>query len=242
MRTTLFIFVITITPTFAGGQLREPGDWGPNGVTALLDKAGDCYWHDSLYCAEPDPRGFVRHWGREYEYKTKYPRPPVGSLIPGYARIYEVDSLPEGALRSERSALLLRFIPESSFPPAMRRKQFSFATSVGAVTTVGRDREPNPPRPLLVYDTHLRVVRVDRPAGDETPATAAIEVWKEGGEAQRRTETLKTGDTLRAGRWTFRVSNVVPPDETTKVVGWVEFFLVGVDEKPAAEEKPVAKP
>lgn len=210
-----------------------PGTPGPESAHSVLVEGvpgyAGCYWGGGEILL----KGTLDEW----TYRVYYPKPELGDLIPDLGRVYRVTAFPENLPRFRKGVMELEAISDNNLPPDIRPKCYTLAVSPGAVLNIGQDPAQWPPLDLRKSLTeHLRVEKVAA-ARDGQPATARVEVWSDVGDQARRSETLKVGDELLAGRWTLKVTNIVLPDAGRRIVGWVELELLSVAEETRADPK-----
>ena len=148
-----------------------------------------------------------------------YPGLRMDDIVPVFGQLGRVSEIqdrgePKGYPKGKDSMLLTK-VEEKSLPPGL-----NFATGSIVVPLV-RDRVGG-----TGFDggyTRVRVMEIQPAASeDERGPVAEIQFYDNDKSPSMTVMKLRRGDTLAIRKAQYKVLNVVPRDEKTHVIGWVE--------------------
>jgi hypothetical protein len=162
---------------------------------------------------------------RDRKYKTphglvSYPRLRKGDLVPAYSNVYEVTSFQGGnrnwdAIKKGQEYVELKRVPAAKVPAGL-----ALGTDPLILPLGGRAGT----RLYAIEVKDIPSGRVGAVGGTDKPV-ATLELGylpQDAREASTYAARVRAGDTLLLGGVGHKVRNVVPKDDKTKAIGWVE--------------------
>ena len=146
-------------------------------------------------------------------------------LVPIYRRIYRVARLTKGTPGANESGheVVLEWVPEDKLPPGVELGDDPVLVPLDGTSSDGR--------------WGLKTEKIEGKLGadgkPESKVSAEITVTHPNPDrppfVQKLSRaTVRIGDTLLVGEYGLKVRNIVPRDEKTRVIGWVEFAPDGI--------------
>lgn len=146
-----------------------------------------------------------------------------GDLVPVFRHVYRVTKLTlgPGPAGTPGHEVELEWVPDDQLPAGL---------AVGADPILVPLKGTNGVRDVALEVTHsyvLTLMSVDRAEEGKGPAFGVLDILppsppRSPVSAPRHTATVRAGDALLIGASGYKVRNVVPRDDKTKAIGWVE--------------------